>query len=102
MQMRAALRPLQRGAAASPSTVDQRNGLPLWANFKDLALQYGLRACWSTPIHASDGKLLGTFANYYRFVRDPSPVDRELTEMITRTAAMAVEQDRHARLAVLA
>ena len=74
---------------------------PLWANFKDLALQYGLRACWSTPIHGSDGKVLGTFANYYRFVRDPSPVDRELTEMITRTAAMAIERDR-AGLAVSA
>lgn len=74
---------------------------PLWANFKDLALQYGLRACWSTPIHGSDGKILGTFANYYRFVRDPSPVDRELTAMITRTAAMAIERDR-AGLAVSA
>lgn len=72
---------------------------PLWANFKDLALQYGLRACWSTPIHGPDGKVLGTFANYYRFVRDPSPVDRELTATITRTAAMAIE---HARLAASA
>lgn len=66
----------------------------LWANFRDLALAHGLRACWSTPIHGSDGKVLGTFANYYPVVRDPSPVDRELTEMITRTAAMAIEHDR--------
>ncbi|HEU4887946.1 MAG TPA: GAF domain-containing protein, partial [Thermoanaerobaculia bacterium] len=66
----------------------------LWVNFRDLALQHGLRACWSTPIHGSDGKVLGTFANYYPVVRDPSPVDRELTEMITRTAAMAIEHDR--------
>jgi GAF domain-containing protein len=72
---------------------------PLWANFRDLALQYGLRACWSTPIHGSDGKVLGTFANYYQVVRDPSPVDRELTEMITRTAATAIEHDRESRLA---
>jgi GAF domain-containing protein len=70
---------------------------PLWANFKDLALQYGLRACWSTPIHGSDGQVLGTFANYYRVVRDPSPADRQLTEMITRTAAMAIEHDRRSR-----
>ena len=70
---------------------------PLWANFKDLALQHGLRACWSTPIHGSDGRILGTFANYYRFVRDPSPVDRELTELITHTAAMAIEHDRKQR-----
>ena len=72
---------------------------PLWANFKDLALRYGLRACWSTPIHGSDGKVLGTFANYYRTVRDPSPVDRELTEMIMRTAAVAIKRDRQKRMA---
>ena len=67
---------------------------PLWANFKDLALKYHLRACWSTPIHSSDGRILGTFANYYTVVRDPSPVDRELTEMVTKTAAKAIEHDR--------
>jgi GAF domain-containing protein len=71
---------------------------PLWANFRDLALQHGLRACWSTPIHGSDGKVLGTFANYYRVVRDPSPLDRELTELVTRTAATAIEHDRQTRL----
>jgi GAF domain-containing protein len=74
---------------------------PLWANFRDLALQYDLRACWSTPIHGSDGKVLGTFANYYRVVRDPSPLDRELTEMITQAAASAIEHDRQNRLATV-
>src|SRR5689334_1941107 len=64
---------------------------PLWANFKDLALAHGLRACWSTPIHGKDGKVIGTFANYYRVVRDPSPVDQELTDLITHTAATAIE-----------
>lgn len=72
---------------------------PLWADFKDLALRNELRACWSTPIHGSGGKVLGTFANYYRLVRDPSPIDRELTGMITQTAAMAIEQDRRAHRA---
>jgi GAF domain-containing protein len=71
---------------------------PLWANFRGLALQYDLRACWSTPIHGSDGKVLGTFANYYRVVRDPSPMDRELTEKITEMAASAIEHDRQRRL----
>lgn len=70
---------------------------PLWANFKDIALAHGLRACWSTPIHGSDGKVLGTFANYYRVVRDPSPIDEELTNLITRTAAMAIEHAHEAR-----
>lgn len=71
---------------------------PLWANFKDLALQYGLRACWSTPILDADGNVLGTFANYYKVVRDPSPVDQELTEMTRRIAAQAIEQDRRATM----
>ena len=70
---------------------------PLWQNFRDLAMQFGLRACWSTPIHGSDGKVLGTFANYYRVVRDPSPRDLRLTDMITHVAATAIEQDRQAR-----
>jgi GAF domain-containing protein len=63
---------------------------PLWANFKDLALKHGLRACWSTPIHDREGNVIGTFANYYRMVRDPSPMDRELTELITQTAASVI------------
>lgn len=67
---------------------------PLWANFKDLALKYDLRACWSTPIHGSDGKVIGTFANYYKAVRDPSPTDQALTDLITHTAAKAIEQAR--------
>lgn len=67
---------------------------PLWSNYKDVALQHGLRACWSTPIHGADGSVIGTFANYYRVVRDPSPADRELTAVITRTAAELIEQHR--------
>jgi len=71
---------------------------PLWANYRDVALKYRLRACWSTPIQGSDGRVLGTFANYYPVVRDPSPVDRELTEMVTRTAAKAIEHHRKLRV----
>ena len=71
----------------------------LWANFKDLALSHGLRACWSTPIRGEDGKVVGTFANYYRVVRDPSPADRELTDAITHAAAAAIDAERRRRLA---
>ena len=72
---------------------------PLWAKFKDLALAHGFRACWSTPIHGGDGKVVGTFANYYRVVRDPSPLDQHLTDVVTRTAAMAIERQRESRRA---
>ena len=67
---------------------------PLWRDFKDLALGHGLRACWSTPIHGHDGRVVGTFANYYRAVRDPSPVDVVLTDSVRDAAAAAIERSR--------
>lgn len=45
---------------------------PLWADFRDLALSHGLRACWSTPVHSDAGTVIGTFAIYYREPRLPS------------------------------
>lgn len=74
----------------------------LWTDFRDLALAHGLRACWSTPIHDSRGLVIGTFANYYRTVRDPSPVDRELTALVTDTAAHAIEAAAGPRAAATA
>src|SRR3990172_3880290 len=39
---------------------------PLWADFRDLALSHGLRACWSTPILSSNSAVFCTMALYYR------------------------------------
>src|SRR6266702_6798068 len=49
---------------------------PLWADYRDLALGHGLRECWSTPVLSSTGKVLGTFAIYYREPRSPTPHER--------------------------
>jgi PAS domain S-box-containing protein len=67
---------------------------PLWVNFRDLALEHGLGACWSIPIRSSHGRILGTFAMYYREPREPSPHDLDLVDFITRTAALAIERKR--------
>jgi two-component system cell cycle sensor histidine kinase/response regulator CckA len=67
---------------------------PLWANFRQLAAPYGLRACWSTPIASQDGKILGTFAIYYREPRTP---DKQHLRLITHSihlAGIAIEHDR--------
>ncbi|UCV16504.1 CBS domain-containing protein [Quatrionicoccus australiensis] len=42
---------------------------PLWADYKELALGHGLAACWSSPIKSTVGKVLGTFAVYWRTPR---------------------------------
>lgn len=70
---------------------------PLWADFKDLASLYGLRACWSTPILSSRGQVLGTFAMYYRTPSRPAPEDRAVIQIFTRTCALAIEHKRAER-----
>lgn len=65
---------------------------PLWTEYRDLALQHALRACWSTPIKAANGKVLGTFAIYYRKPRSPTHQDLESISLITHTAALAIER----------
>jgi PAS domain S-box-containing protein len=70
---------------------------PLWAAFKGLAGEHGLRACWSTPVLATDGSVLATFALYHRRAQEPSARDREVVELLANTAAVVLERDRHAR-----
>jgi signal transduction histidine kinase len=67
---------------------------PLWADFRDLALGHRLRACWSTPIRSSDGRVLGTFAIYYREPRTPTPSEQNVIEQITHLASIAVEREQ--------
>ena len=64
---------------------------PLWADFRDAALPHSLRACWSTPIMSSEGKVIGTFAMYYRESRNPSPRDQEVIVQITDLAGVAIQ-----------
>jgi diguanylate cyclase (GGDEF)-like protein len=66
---------------------------PLWAAYKDLALPLGLRACWSSPIHASDGRVFGTFAFYYRTCRGPTPLERTIVHACVNLCAIALEQE---------
>jgi len=59
---------------------------PKWANFRDLALQSGLCAAWSSPIMSHDGKVLGTFCMYYREIRHPEPSEIQLIDYASRIA----------------
>ena len=57
----------------------------------------GCGACWSTPIFATDGSLLGTFALYYREPHDVAHADVELVELATHVAGIAIERARSRR-----
>jgi PAS domain S-box-containing protein len=80
-----------RGA---PVVVEDIASDPLWADYRDLALPHGLRACWSSPIFSPDRRVLGTFAMYYGESRGPSAAEREWVEEATHLAAVAVARDR--------
>ena len=79
---------------AKPVIVSDVASDPVWADYCALALAYGLQACWSTPILSSAGKVLGTFAIYYREPRSPTPQDHNLIDQITHLASIAVEREQ--------
>jgi diguanylate cyclase (GGDEF)-like protein len=65
---------------------------PLWADYKSLALPLGLKACWSTPIKARGGRVIGTFASYYRKKRGPSLIEKRVIDTCVHLCAIAMEQ----------
>jgi hypothetical protein len=67
---------------------------PHWADYKDIALPHGLRACWSIPILGRDRKVLGTFAMYHREPREPTVGDLMLVDLITQTAALVIDREQ--------
>lgn len=65
---------------------------PFWDDFRALAEKAGVAACWSTPILARDGSLLGTFAMYHRAPRAPQDADLALARDFADTAALGIER----------
>ncbi len=65
---------------------------PYWQPFKKLAARADLHACWSVPIKASDGKVLGTFAVYHRVAKAPLAKEIDLIEQSAKLAGIAIER----------
>ncbi|HEX6046461.1 MAG TPA: GAF domain-containing protein, partial [Pyrinomonadaceae bacterium] len=66
---------------------------PLWDDYREHGIAIGMRACWSTPILSSKGKVLGSFAMYYREPRSPDGEEQHLTNIATKLAAEAIEHN---------
>ena len=67
---------------------------PHWADYVEVAANFGLGSCCSTPVFSSDGILLGTVAMYHRRPHEPSAHDRELIRMATHLAGIVIERAR--------
>ena len=76
---------------------------PLWGAYRTLVTPLGLRACWSSPIAAPDGRVVATFAFYYRTRRGPTDLERHIVATCVHlcriAAAQAEMQRRNRRLA---
>jgi PAS domain S-box-containing protein len=66
---------------------------PLWAKSRDVAMSYGLRACWSAPLVSTTGDVLGTFAMCFLESRNPGEADLTLMERAVQMARIAIERE---------
>ncbi|TLV02931.1 PAS domain-containing protein [Dyadobacter luticola] len=58
---------------------------PRWTKYREVALEHGLRACWSHPIIMMDQTVIATFAVYYDQIRYPA---EEEIKVIDRAGAI--------------
>jgi formate hydrogenlyase transcriptional activator len=65
---------------------------PLWDNYRDRLLPYGIHSVWSRPLFSSEGKALGTFSINYREPRSPSLSDMHLIEDASDITGIAIER----------
>ena len=68
---------------------------PHWQKYKELAGKHNLLTCWSVPVIASTGEVLGTFALYGNVPQEPDSEEIKLLEATAHLAGIAIEQ-KHA------
>jgi len=67
---------------------------PRWLQYRNLVSPHGLKSCWSCPIRAEAGGVLGSFAIYGKTIRVPDGEDLMLIQMAAELAAVAIERSR--------
>jgi PAS domain S-box-containing protein len=70
---------------------------PIWADYKEGVLSFGLKACWSTPIMSSSNSshVLATFAVYYTNQREPKPEELKMIERTVNILRVLIENQRN-------
>ncbi len=63
---------------------------PNWVSFRHIALQLGLRACWSVPIRTAKG-VAGTLAAYQSVPRNPTPTEMRALLEAAHVASIVLE-----------
>ena len=66
---------------------------PRWERYRGMAMPYGLRSCWSSPIRGRTG-CMGTFAVYHDHAHQPGPRERQLVQRFSHLASVAIDHER--------
>ncbi|OQP49372.1 hypothetical protein A4H97_28965 [Niastella yeongjuensis] len=64
---------------------------PLWENYKQYALKFGLRSCWSFPIINSANDVLATIAVYHKYPASPTESELKLFERVISLLRIIIE-----------
>ncbi len=67
---------------------------PLWENYKDIALQFNIRSCWSLPVLNARGDVLATFAMYYTFCKSASETELNILDRAANLIKVILENKR--------
>ncbi len=77
-----------------PVVVENIDVDPLWCELRDAAKLAGVKACWSQPITATSGEVLGAMALYSDEPSAPSRSQMDGLEIAARMVGLAIERDR--------
>ncbi len=66
---------------------------PNWQSYNALPLAAGLRACWASPIKSRNGRVIGSFAFYYRTCRAPTAFERNIVDTSLHLCVLAIERE---------
>ena len=67
---------------------------PVWDDYRERMLPYGIRSVWSRPLFTSEGKALGTFSINYREPRSPGADELQLIENASHITGIAIERHK--------
>jgi formate hydrogenlyase transcriptional activator len=65
---------------------------PIWEDYRDRVLPYGIRSAWSRPLFTREGKPLGAFSIHSREPRSPSAADLQLIGNASDITGIAIER----------
>lgn len=64
---------------------------PLWQKVKTYIQPFGFKACWSVPIKQHNGKVIGSFAFYFKSIKAPLPYQVNLLERAASLVGVLIE-----------